>query len=191
MIQMNSYLQYLLHPNFQTNISIFPPIFPSHTVYPSIGNYGYVHPTEHPKIGPDIKEEPGRNMYKKFSIENLINERPTISNYSSSFPPTQPTQIRMPEKHWPLIPIPVRLVSSRSIASPEFHTLYRSSTEGIGTLRTDAQPDTNDHKRKSDDELSRPSRKKGVKHDRTTVDVYIREAKSVNDFFTNRTSRSW
>jgi hypothetical protein len=93
------------------------------------------------------------------------------------------------DKRWPLIPIPVRLRPPSS--SSENSLMYnRSNSEGSIESLSLPSPDilsanimgSTSPKRKSDEELIRPSKKKGVKHDRTTVDVYIREAKVVNNF---------
>jgi len=127
-------------------------------------------------------------LNRRLSISELIND-PKSPPWRGQELPTidDPPRNTVPYRDkWPLIPIPIRVTSFRG--TPEYTNslmLIQKSTDGsIGSPlpSTDVQNILGSPKRKCDEELIRPSKKKGVKHDRTTVDVYIREAKAVNNF---------
>jgi hypothetical protein len=185
-------------PNTPPTLSTFPRY--NSSIFITHNTYGYVHPVENPsshlKMQNTIKEED--QGAKPRTCENLINDQKvsslsaftghsTVQTNSPPIPVSTGNVSLAEPQTWPIIPIPRRITPSpRHLVGVGDTTVFRNHIDigGITSASSfTAIDEKNELKRKfSDDDNTRPSKKKGVKHDRTTVDVYIREAKTVNNF---------
>jgi hypothetical protein len=161
-----------------------------------------------PKKSSFVRFDPAKRVeLPRLQICDLVSkEKPPPEGIGTS---TRRSPPPLPNQYWekdftkglPIIPIaqyptqmpmPGFTVLSQQQQQPP--PLHPSSRSGFGREPSITSPSpspqisqttddsSNGKKRKCTDDIARPSKKKGVKHDRTSVDVYVMKAKEVNNF---------